>query len=130
MPLSLKPKAALIPFSFDHSGDEKAKGISFKSFPYREAESEAIACFANGELYLEKLIQSPKHIEFQILADKKGNIVHLGERDCSIQRKNQKLIEETPSRALTDELRKSMGDAAVKAARVGSSSKMRWYSSG
>lgn len=86
---------------------------------YKEAESEALACFGNGELYLEKLIQSPKHIEFQILADKKGNIIHLGERDCSIQRKNQKLIEETPSKVLTPELRKKMGEAAVNAARAG-----------
>lgn len=86
---------------------------------YEEAASEAEACFGNGELYLEKLILGPKHIEFQILADRKGNIVHLGERDCSIQRRNQKLIEETPSRALTPELRERMGAAAVKAAKAG-----------
>lgn len=86
---------------------------------YEEAASEAEACFGNGELYLEKLILEPKHIEFQILADGKGNIVHLGERDCSIQRRNQKLIEETPSRALTPELRERMGEAAVKAAKAG-----------
>ncbi len=86
---------------------------------YNEARSEALACFANGELYLEKLIIEPKHIEFQILADNYGNIIHLGERDCSIQRKNQKLIEETPSRALSPELRKTMGDTAVAAAKAG-----------
>ena len=92
---------------------------------YEEAASEAEACFGNGELYLEKLILGPKHIEFQILADRKGNIVHLGERDCSIQRRNQKLIEETPSRALTPELRERMGAAAVKAAKAGG-----YYSAG
>lgn len=86
---------------------------------YHEAESEAVANFGNGELYLEKLILSPKHIEFQILADKKGNIIHLGERDCSIQRRNQKLIEETPSKALTADLRKRMGEAAIRAAKAG-----------
>ena len=59
---------------------------------YEEAGSEAEACFGNGELYLEKLVLEPKHIEFQILADNKGNVIHLGERDCSIQRRNQKLI--------------------------------------
>lgn len=86
---------------------------------YEEAGSEAEACFGNGELYLENLIIEPKHIEFQILADNKGNVIHLGERDCSIQRRNQKLIEETPSRALTPELRERMGEAAVKAAKAG-----------
>lgn len=86
---------------------------------YEEASSEAAACFGNGELYLEKLILEPKHIEFQILADGKGNIIHLGERDCSIQRRNQKLIEETPSKALSPQLRERMGEAAVKAAKAG-----------
>ena len=82
------------------------------------ARSEAEACFGNGEVYLEKLILNPRHIEFQILADQQGNIIHLGERDCSIQRRNQKLIEESPSRALTPELRAKMGAAAVAAARA------------
>lgn len=68
---------------------------------FQAAQSEAVACFGNGELYVEKLILHPRHIEFQILADSQGNVIHLGERDCSIQRKNQKLIEESPSRALT-----------------------------
>jgi acetyl-CoA carboxylase biotin carboxylase subunit len=86
---------------------------------YEEARSEAAACFGNGELYLEKLVLEPKHIEFQILADSRGNVVHLGERDCSIQRRNQKLIEESPSKALSQELRSRMGEAAVKAAKAG-----------
>ena len=85
---------------------------------FNEARAEAVACFGNGELYMEKLILNPRHIEFQILADSHGNVVHLGERDCSIQRKNQKLIEESPSRALTPELRRAMGDAAVNAAKA------------
>lgn len=80
------------------------------------ARSEAVACFGDGEVYIEKLILEPKHIEFQILADGQGGAVHLGERDCSIQRKNQKLIEESPSKALDEELRREMGEAAVRAA--------------
>ena len=85
---------------------------------YEAARAEARACFGDDEMYLEKLIQNPRHIEFQILADRHGNIVHLGDRDCSIQRKNQKLIEESPSRALTPQLREEMGQAAVRAARA------------
>ena len=85
---------------------------------FDEARAEAVACFGDGELYLEKLILNPRHIEFQILADTQGNVVHLGERDCSIQRKNQKLMEESPSKALTPELRAEMGKAAVAAAKA------------
>ncbi|MBU5436171.1 acetyl-CoA carboxylase biotin carboxylase subunit [Pseudoflavonifractor sp. MSJ-37] len=85
---------------------------------FHEAKSEAEACFGNGELYLEKLILSPRHIEFQILADQRGNVIHLGERDCSIQRKNQKLVEESPSKALDPALRERMGAAAVAAAKA------------
>lgn len=85
---------------------------------FHEAKSEAEACFGNGELYLEKLILNPRHIEFQILADTQGHVIHLGERDCSIQRKNQKLVEESPSKALTPELREAMGAAAVAAAKA------------
>ena len=85
---------------------------------FEEARAEAVACFGDGEMYLEKLILNPRHIEFQILADSQGNVVHLGERDCSIQRRNQKLMEESPSRALTDELRARMGRDAVQAARA------------
>ena len=85
---------------------------------FREAMAESVACFGSDEMYIEKLILNPRHIEFQILADKYGNVIQLGERDCSIQRKNQKLLEETPSHALTPDLRKRMGDAAVRAAKA------------
>ena len=85
---------------------------------FEEARAEALACFGDGQLYLEKLILNPRHIEFQILADRHGAVIHLGERDCSIQRKNQKLVEESPSKALTPELRERMGAAAVKAAKA------------
>ncbi len=85
---------------------------------FDQARTEAISCFGNGDLYVEKLILNPKHVEFQIMADTRGNIVHLGERDCSIQRKNQKMLEETPCTRLTPELRAEMGEVAVRAARA------------
>ncbi len=85
---------------------------------YTAARAEAKACFNDDDVYLEKLILNPKHIEFQIMADGFGNVVHLGERDCSIQRRNQKLIEEAPSTALTPELRSRMGAHAVQAAKA------------
>lgn len=82
------------------------------------AKSEAEASFGDGTVYLEKVITPARHIEFQILADEKGTTVHLGERECSIQRRNQKLIEEAPSVELDDGLRKKMGEAAIKAAKT------------
>ena len=78
------------------------------------ASNEAMACFGNGECYLEKLVLNPHHIEFQIIADTHGNFLHLGERDCSMQRRNQKIIEECPSPLIGPEMRKRMGDASVK----------------
>ncbi len=77
---------------------------------YQQASSEAAGAFGNGELYMEKFIEQPRHIEFQILADQHGNVVSLGERECSIQRRHQKLLEESPSLQITPELRKSIGD--------------------
>ena len=85
---------------------------------FEEAKAEARACFGNDEMYIEKLILNPRHVEFQILADEHGNVVHLGERDCSIQRKNQKLIEESPCMLIDDELRSRMGKDAVEAAKA------------
>ncbi|MDB4673064.1 acetyl-CoA carboxylase biotin carboxylase subunit [bacterium] len=84
---------------------------------YKAAQGEADAAFGNPGLYMEKFIDRPRHVEVQILADRHGNVVHLGERDCSIQRRHQKLLEEAPSPALDPELRRQMGDAAVAAAR-------------
>ena len=82
-----------------------------------EAKKEAIAAFNNGEMYIEKLIENPKHVEVQILADDYGNVISLGERDCSIQRKNQKLLEESPCNTLSDEIRDQMYKSAIIAAR-------------
>ncbi|MDR3541858.1 MAG: acetyl-CoA carboxylase biotin carboxylase subunit [Desulfosporosinus sp.] len=81
------------------------------------AQNEAQAAFGNSEVYLEKYVEEPRHIEFQIIGDKYGNVVHLGERDCSLQRRHQKLLEEAPSSAITPELRAKMGAVAVKAAK-------------
>ncbi|MEM8719755.1 MAG: acetyl-CoA carboxylase biotin carboxylase subunit [Cyanobacteria bacterium P01_G01_bin.39] len=84
---------------------------------FQAAQGEAEAAFGNGGVYLEKFVENPRHIEFQILADSHGNVVHLGERDCSIQRRHQKLLEEAPSAVLSPQLRQKMGDAAVRAAK-------------
>jgi len=84
----------------------------------RQAQNEAKTAFGNPGVYLEKFVEGPRHVEIQIMADKHGNAVYLGERDCSIQRRHQKLIEEAPSPALGEELRQQMGEAAVAAAKA------------
>jgi acetyl-CoA carboxylase biotin carboxylase subunit len=100
------------------------KGMRYVEVPseleraYATARGEAEAAFGNGEVYIEKFIEEPRHVEIQVFADKHGNVVHLNERECSIQRRHQKLIEESPSPIMTPELRKAMGDASV----LGSSS--------
>lgn len=84
---------------------------------FKSASEEALAAFGNGDMFIEKYIQNPKHLEFQILGDKYGNVIHLGERECSLQRKHQKLIEEAPSASISAEKRKAMGELAVKFAK-------------
>lgn len=85
---------------------------------FRTAKAEAKAAFGDDAMYMEKFIEEPRHIEFQILGDANGNVVHLGERDCSMQRRNQKVLEEAPSPIMTEELRHEMGEVAVKAAKA------------
>ena len=85
---------------------------------FHTAQKEAELAFGDNTMYLEHFVEHPRHIEFQILADHYGNVIHLGERDCSVQRNHQKLIEESPCIAITEELRNKMGEAAVKAAKV------------
>ena len=81
---------------------------------YRQAQSEAASAFGNGDLYMEKYVEHPRHIEFQVLADEHGNVISLGERECSIQRRHQKLLEESPSLQVTPEMRKDIGDILSK----------------
>ncbi len=92
---------------------------------YRLATTEAEKAFSDSSVFIEKYIRNPRHVEFQILGDQKGNVVHLGERECSIQRKHQKLIEESPSPALDEELREKMGNAAIRMAKA-----VGYYSAG
>src|SRR5699024_10407865 len=93
------------------SEEDRIKGI-------RVTQEEAEKSFGNPGVYVEKFIEDFRHVEFQVLADQHGNVVHLGERDCTIQRRLQKLIEETPSPALTPDIREKMGEATVKAAKA------------
>ncbi len=103
-------------------GGGKGMRISYDPEDFEEnfkvAQLESVRGFGDNTMYIEKYIQDPRHVEFQILADEYGNVVQLGERDCSIQRHHQKMIEESPSVALTPELRRRMGEAAIKAAKA------------
>ena len=85
---------------------------------FKSANQESLTAFGNGDMYIEKFIQNPRHIEVQILADSHGNAIHLGERECSIQRRHQKLVEESPSAFVDEETRKEIGDAAVAGAKA------------
>ncbi len=85
---------------------------------FAQATAEALAAFKNGDVYIERYVEGPRHVEIQIFADSHGNFVHLGERDCSIQRRHQKLIEESPSPALSQKTREAMGAAAIALARA------------
>ncbi|MEM8484170.1 MAG: acetyl-CoA carboxylase biotin carboxylase subunit [Bacteroidota bacterium] len=85
---------------------------------FNAAQSEAAAAFGNGDLYLEKFVTQPRHVEIQLLGDGKGTVIHFGERECSIQRRHQKLVEESPSPIITPELRRQMGEAAIKGAEA------------
>ncbi|HEX7488728.1 MAG TPA: acetyl-CoA carboxylase biotin carboxylase subunit, partial [Anaeromyxobacteraceae bacterium] len=84
---------------------------------FEQASNEAVAAFGDGSMYLERYVEEPRHIELQIAADEHGNIVHLGERECSVQRRHQKIVEEAPSPAVTPELRREMGEVGLKAMR-------------
>jgi acetyl-CoA carboxylase biotin carboxylase subunit len=99
-------------------GMRVAKDVDDFARSFQLARSEALSAFGNGDVYVEKYLMRPRHIEFQIMGDKFGNVIHLGERDCSVQRRHQKLIEESPSPAMTPDLRKRMGDAAVAGAKA------------
>ena len=95
-----------------------SRGIEDFEANFQNAQMESIKGFSDDTMYLERYIEKPRHIEFQIMADKHGNVVHLGERDCSIQRRHQKVLEESPSVAISEQLRRQMGETAVKAAKA------------
>jgi acetyl-CoA carboxylase biotin carboxylase subunit len=98
-------------------GMRVARDVDEFARSFQLARSEALSAFGSGDVYVEKYLDRPRHIEFQILGDTHGHVIHLGERDCSVQRRHQKLIEEAPSPAVSPELRQRMGDAAVKGAK-------------
>lgn len=98
-------------------GMRVARNSEEVSAMYEAARSEAISSFGDGTVYIEKFVESPHHIEFQILGDKHGNVIHLYDRECSVQRRHQKLVEESPSPFISDATRKAMGEAAVAAAK-------------
>ena len=85
---------------------------------FETAQQESVHSFSDNTMYLERFVENPRHVEVQILADKYGNVIHLGERDCSVQRRHQKMIEESPCIAIADKLRKRMGETAVRAAKA------------
>ncbi len=103
-------------------GGGKGMRIVYKEAEFESAVeramSEALSAFGNSDVFIEKFVENPRHIEFQILADSYGNVIHLHERECSVQRRHQKVIEEAPSSLLTPELREKMGEAAVKVAKA------------
>ena len=123
--LEAKKVAAKIglPVMFKASAGGGGKGMRFVNNineaenAFKTAQAESIAAFGNGDIYVEKFIENPRHIELQILADSHGNTVHLGERECSVQRRHQKLIEESPSAAVDKRLRKKLGRTAVAAVK-------------
>ncbi|MHB1224354.1 MAG: acetyl-CoA carboxylase biotin carboxylase subunit [Gemmatimonadaceae bacterium] len=99
-------------------GMRVAKDVDDFARSFQLARSEALSAFGNGDVYVEKYLTRPRHIEFQVLGDQFGHVIHLGERDCSVQRRHQKLIEEAPSPAMTPELRERMGNDAVRGAQA------------
>ena len=117
-------KAIGFPVMIKASSGGGGKGMrisrSEEDFPgnFQNAQQESIKGFSDDTMYIEKYIEKPRHVEFQILADKFGNVVHLGERDCSIQRRHQKVLEESPCIAISDDLREKMGEAAIAAAKA------------
>ena len=99
-------------------GMRVARDVDDFARSFQLARSEALSAFGNGDVYVEKYLERPRHIEFQIMGDRHGNVIHLGERDCSVQRRHQKLIEEAPSPAVTPKLRENMGRDAVAGAKA------------
>ena len=99
-------------------GMRVAKSVDDFARSFQLARSEALSAFGNGDVYVEKYLSRPRHVEFQIMGDRHGNVIHLGERDCSVQRRHQKLIEEAPSPAVDPDLRARMGEAAVRGAKA------------